>query len=329
MRYTCRFYRPEDLEAIEQLVLASYAWSHPVWGLSRQEFCLGLHPNHTGFRNAWLHTVGIFLEDAQVVGCVINEGNYDGEVFFLFDSQARAQDTELLAAMIRFAKTQGAAVAENRRTRFVNIAVPEWNTVLTDMLLQGGFQREAHKDTHLILPFDRPKFEVSLPQGYGIVDGATTPAFFLSNVHRQSFAYGRESHACDHGAEAFAELRTMKHYRKDLDLCVLDPTGMPVAFCMIWYDPKMPYCELEPLAVSWWERRKGLGTAILHEAANRVMALYPTCTGMLGGDQAFYSRIGYECRCETPRYHWEIDVVISWEKDSFDRNYAREAFLAE
>ncbi len=329
MRYSCSFYRPEDLDAIESLIVASYAWSHPVWGLSRQEFCLGLHPNHTGYRNAWLHTVGVFREGEQVAACVINEGNYDGEVFFLFDSEARSQDRELLAAMIRFAKTQGATVGPDRRKRFVDMAVPASNKVLTEMLLQCGFQLTDRKDIHLILPFDRPAFDVSLPQGYTIVDGGKTPAFYLSNVHRQSFAYGRESHACDHGADAFAELRTMKHYRKDLELCVLDPTGMPVAFCMIWHDPRLPYCELEPLAVSWWERRKGIGTAILHEAANRVMRLDPACTGMLGGDQEFYARIGYEKKAETPRYHWEIDVVISWEKESFDRRYDQEAFLTD
>lgn len=54
---------------------------------------------------------------------------------------------------------------------------------------------------------------------------------------------------------------------------------------IIWYDEAMPYCELEPLGAVWWEKRKGIATAILHEAANRVQLMFPECSGMLGGNQ--------------------------------------------
>ena len=42
---------------------------------------------------------------------------------------------------------------------------------------------------------------------------------------------------------------------------------------IIWYDESMPYCELEPLGVVRWERRKGIAAAILHEAANRNLMI--------------------------------------------------------
>lgn len=91
-----------------------------------------------------------------------------------------------------------------------------------------------------------------------------------------------------------------------------------------YYDETMPYCELEPLAVVWWERRKGIATALLHEASNRVMKLYPNCKGMLGSSQGFYNRLGYEKQCVYTAYHWEAEIIISWEKESFDKNYAKE-----
>ena len=324
MRYQCSFYTDEDDDAIEGMILNSYRWEYPIWGLSRHEFSKGLHPSFTGNRNAWKHTVSVFREDGCIVSCVINEGNYDGEAFFLFATQQYGQDRELLQAMIRFAKTYAAGIKENRRTRFVSIPVAKWNEKLAGMLLESGFTKEEREDIFLILPFGKQPFEVKLPDGYVIADGHSTPDFHLSNVHRHAFAYGKGDYACDNGSEAFRELRTMKHYRKELELCVLDPQKMPVAFANIWYDEKMPYCELEPLAVVWWERRKGIGRAILHEAANRVMKSFPNCTGMLGGDQTFYSRIGYEKKSETVRFHWELDVIISWESESFDKDYARE-----
>ncbi len=85
----------------------------------------------------------------------------------------------------------------------------------------------------------------------------------------------------------------------------------------------MPYCELEPLAVVWWERRKGIATAILHEAANRIKQMFPQRTGMLGGKQTFYQKIGYEKKATIPVYHWELEVYISWEKNPTIRTMQR------
>lgn len=324
MPYTFSFYKDEDFDEIEELVLRSYEWEYPVWGVSRQEFCRGLHPKFTGNEKAWEHTVGVYRKDGKIVACVINEGTYDCEVFFLFDSKTRAQEKVLLKEMIRFAKTHGTAIKADRKTRYVSVYAPRWNKVLIEMLNEAKFKEDNWRQQLFILPFTEEKFEVSLPEGYTFADGHSTPDFYLSNTHRFAFAYGGEDYACEHGAEAFNALRKMKHYNKDLDLCVLDAQKRPVAMGIIWCDERMPYCELEPLGVVWWERRKGIATALLHELANRVKQLYPNCQGMLGGDQSFYGRIGYEKKEEVLRYNWELEVIISWEKESFDKDYASE-----
>lgn len=324
MCYEFNFYKDEDFDDIEQLVLASYQWEYPIWGLSRQEFSRGLHPAFTGNYRAWYHTVGVYRENSNIVACVINEGNYDGEAFFLFDSKERGEDRELLREMIKFAKTHAVKVKEDRRTKSLNLYVPEWNTTLKEMVLQSGFHETGWGGELNILPFEKKLFDVKLPEGYTFADGNTVPDFYLSNTHRLSFGYGGDSHACEHGEQAFHDLREMKHYNKNLDICVLDEQKRPVAMAIIWYDDKMPYCELEPLGVVWWERRKGIATAILHEAANRVQAMFPECKGMLGGDQPFYHKIGYEKKAFIPQYKWEIEVFISWEKESFDKDYAKE-----
>lgn len=98
---------------------------------------------------------------------------------------------------------------------------------------------------------DREEYEVRLPEGYTFADGHTTPDFYLSNVHRAAFANSGTSRAGEHGKQAFHELRAMRYYRKDLDVCVLDPMGRPVAMGMLWYSERMPYCELESLGVVW------------------------------------------------------------------------------
>jgi predicted N-acetyltransferase YhbS len=95
-----------------------------------------------------------------------------------------------------------------------------------------------------------------------------------------SFLYGKP--VAETGEQGFHDLRQMKHYRPELDLCMLDPDGKPVGMAIIWYDEQMPYAELEPLGVVWWERRKGIASALIHEAANRVRKL-GNCSGMTGG----------------------------------------------
>jgi predicted N-acetyltransferase YhbS len=78
----------------------------------------------------------------------------------------------------------------------------------------------------------------------------------------------------------------------------------------------MPYCELEPLGVAFWERRKGLARALLNEASNRVMTKYSNCTGMLGGDQPFYLALEYNVTDIIPAYRFEIEVYPSWDNRS-------------
>lgn len=324
MRYEFNFFKDEDYEEIEQLVLASYQWEYPIWGLSNHEFSRGLHPAFTGHAHAWYHSVGVYRENGKVAACVINYGTCSGDAFFLFDSKKRGEDRELLREMIRFAKTHAAETKEDLRTKILNLYIPAWNTTLKEMVLQSGFYETEMGDKFNILPFGTKPFDVKLPDGYTFADGNTVPDFYLSNTHRHSFGYGGTNHACEHGEQAFHDLRKMKHYRKNLDLCVLDCQKRPVAMAIIWYDEKMPYCELEPLGVVWWERRKGIATAILHEAANRVQRMFPNCTGMLGGNQTFYEKIGYEKKAFVPVYHWELEVIISWEKESFNKDYAKE-----
>mgnify|MGYP000849795739 FL=1 len=324
MRYEFSYYRDEDFDEIEQLILASYQWEYPVWGLARHEFSRGLHPAFTGHYHAWHHTVGIYRDNGKVAACVINEGHYNGEAFFLFDSKERGEDRELLKEMIRFAKTHASRVEADGRTKVLDLYIPAWNTVLKELILESGFSETDWGEELYILPFGNEEFDVKLPEGYSFADGSTVPDFYLSNTHRFSFSYGGETHACEHGEQAFHDLRKMKHYRKELDLCVLDEYKRPVAMAIIWHNEEMPYCELEPLGVVWWERRKGIATAILHEAANRVKKMFPNCNGMLGGNQEFYRRIGYEKKAYIPKYHWGLEVFISWEKESYDKDYAKE-----
>lgn len=86
----------------------------------------------------------------------------------------------------------------------------------------------------------------------------------------------------------FEDLKKMKGYDPELDLVALDSEGKPVGLAIGWYNEAMGFCELEPLGVAWWCRRKGIAKALIYELSNRVMKKYPMCKGMIGGNQPFY-----------------------------------------
>lgn len=322
MDYEFSFYQEKDFAEIEQLILASYQWEYPVWGLSRHEFTRGLHPHFTGMFGVWERTAGVYRQQGRIVACAINEANDDGSAFFLFDCQARSEEKALLREMLFFAQTTMAAVDVERNVSRVHLRVPAWNQTLSKLAAEAGFYPGEQTERLNILPFPEQAFSPLLPAGYTFADGEQTPDFYLANVHMASFHYGISRVPASE--RAFHALRKMRHYHPYLDLCVLDPMKRPVAMAIFWYDEKMPYCELEPLGVAWWERRKHLGTAILHEGANRVRKLYPRCQGMLGGDQPFYERIGFVNRAEVPVLNWEITLYPSWNGRSAQRDYASE-----
>lgn len=319
MKYKFDFFTRGDLEGIENLIINSYQWEYPIFSLSRFEFADGLHPSFLGYNRVWERTVGVFRENGKIVSCAINDGNDDGTVFFLFDKRERAYDVELLAEMLFFAKTTISCVNDNENIkRFVRVMIPQWNKTLESLAIKQGFVKDG-QDRILIRPFEEKKFVVKLPKDYSFVDGTNSPAFYRANVHMAAFNYSIQS--VPNCEQAFEDLRRQKHYNPKLDLCVIDRQGRPVAMANIWYDEKMPYCELEPLGVAWWERRKGIATAILNEASNRVMKMYPNCKGMLGGDQPFYEKIGYSEKTIVPAYKWEIEIYPSWDERSANVDY--------
>lgn len=315
---TFKFYEDNDFYTLEQFILNSYNYDVPAWGLSRHEFCRALHPDFKNAHKAWTESMGVFLEDGNIISAVISEGCYDGDAFFLFDSKERGEDIELLKRMVKFAITHLYAIESDDIQRSLHLYVPKWHSTLRDLVLSMGFTKEDYEETSMHIDIKDQPFEVTLPEGYRF-NTTSVPAFYLSNTHRHAFGYGLP-HA-EQGSTAFSKLRTMKHYDPSLEVVVLDPEDRPVAFGIGWVDEKMPYAELEPLAVVWWERRKGLGKAVIHELCNRIKAKYPHVSSMTGGDQPFYSAIGFYPKSTTPRYQFQMNIYKSWDERSKNENY--------
>ncbi|GEM_PF-4137133 len=58
MKYQFEFYKKAFYDKIEKLVLNSYQWENPIFGLSRFEFGDGLHP---AFFSIPMHGIGRYV----------------------------------------------------------------------------------------------------------------------------------------------------------------------------------------------------------------------------------------------------------------------------
>lgn len=313
-----QYYEEKYFYEIEKMIIQSYEYDYPIWGLSRHEFTKAIHPDFKDCHQVWTESMGVYLENGQVVAAVLSEGSYEGDAFFFFDSKARTSDLELLKRMVRFAIKHLSSVDDDRITRTLQIQIPDWNTNLRDVVLSFGFVDTLEKEDINILPFNEKPFEVVLPEGFHFSE-EPVPAFYLSNVHRISFSYGTP-HA-EKGSKAFETLRHMKHYDPSLEVVLLDEENQPVGFAIGWMDPLLPYAELEPMAICWWCRRKGLGKALIYELSNRIKAKYPHAKGMTGGTQAFYKSIGFETVTSVPSYQYKKVIHRSWDIKSKDEKY--------
>lgn len=299
-----RYYTEDDFLKLEELILASYEWGNPPWCLSRHEFCYGSGSAWANVKDNWRHTVGIWEEDGKIISAVISEGVWDSSTFFLFDSLERQRDEKLLERMFHHAETHMSCFTKDyeNKTRYLNLVVSPQYDVVKKMLRDRDYKLIEEIDRSLILPFPKENYKIILPDGYTIVDGNETPDFFLSNTHMFSFNYTLPT--AETGEGGFSNLRKMPGYKPELDLCVLDEEGKPVGFAIIWYNEKMPYCELEPLGVVWWCRRKGIARALIYEAINRVRKISPNCRGILGGDQQFYWNLGFKVESISEVWEW-------------------------
>lgn len=323
MLYNVRRYKKEDYESVISLIIKQYKELYPVYCYSRIIFCNHINLNFNNVSYCFENSCYLFFENNTLVACLFNEGSYDGSSFFVFDSIERSKDLELVDMMITLSKTYGSNVCDDNQTRYSNVYVDDSLTHIVDRLHERGYVDESYSDRCLILPFNRC-FDVKLPKGYYFKNVEEINSFDLAIIHRLSFNYKYTNGFTDYNSvKAFNDLINDDKCDKDLIVVVYDELDQPVGFAIGWVKDGMKYAEMEPLAVTWWNRRKGIATSIIHELANRIMKKNTNLIGLRGGDQEFYYRIGFVEKAKATTRVWKDKVIISWEKESINKDYSK------
>ncbi|MBP7687696.1 MAG: GNAT family N-acetyltransferase [Thermoflexales bacterium] len=141
-----------------------------------------------------------------------------------------------------------------------NVARCELLTARGYALFQGHFiHRHKVLDPQVIEP-------VSLPSGYSfkLLARGDLPQYL-----RAVFAvFGRSG-----TVESDPFLANAPSYVPELDLMVLSDQHEIAAFCTVWVDPVNHYAEFEPVGTVPSFQKRGLGSALLAEACNRLRQL--------------------------------------------------------
>ena len=307
MAYKFSYYSDEYFDQIEKLILNSYSIGFPSYQFNQLQFDRGVHSAWANNKANWEQTTGLWFEEQKLAAVAISVGAWQGDAFFIFDSLGRADDKGLLMKVFHHVETHMSCfrghIPYQDRTRYLELTSPPYLDCVREMAKERGYEKVDWVSKINILPFNGTLFNPELSDGYTIADGNSVPPFYSANAHMFSFNYTLPT--ANNIKSGFKDLKRMKGYDPELDLVALDQEGKPVGLAIIWYNKSMRFCELEPLGVAWWCRRKGIARALIYELANRVMKKHPSCKGMVGGDQQFYWDLGFLTKAENEVWKWE------------------------
>lgn len=175
----------------------------------------------------------------------------------------------LLDEMIEYAK-------ENFALDYsLKIMVQDDDEALQKHLARDGFIAINHKEYTSVLFPDETDLTYDLPEGYKTVSLKEAPdikeyyRLFWRGFNHELNGQGKYKHSDEKEAEGKKEI-FRKNNNLNHKMIVQDKTKTHVAFCGLWYDKKLDFALVEPLATDPDHRRLGLAKATIFEGIKRV-----------------------------------------------------------
>ena len=210
---------------------------------------------------------------------------------------------ELAEAMLAWAEEHYAH--RGGATRALTIEATASNSSLEQLLRSRGY---AKPQAHYIrrekpLANSQPE-RVPLPDGFtvkSIEDVAELRAFHKAVEVVFNF---------QDSVDVYHILQQAPSYVPELDLILLSPEGEVASFCTIWLDRESGLAEFEPVGTVPKYRKRGLGTALLTEASNRLRSAGCRTATVFSWSEStaanrLYAGSGLEERDELYGWRWQ------------------------
>jgi GNAT superfamily N-acetyltransferase len=251
---------PADLYAIGHLIRRAYAM-RPNWNTySFARFDIWMQRRIADdvlyHKSDWQHDIQLWKNEGSLISAVFFEAPTDA---MLVGDPAHP---DLIASMLDWAE---AHYRDKLIDQPLMIEAMESNIARCELLKSRGYTPAQGHFIHRHKPLDPNMVEpVNLPLGFSIKPIETEEDRRLYPIAVQS-VFNRCA-----TVEQDEFLKDAPSYIPDLHLAVWPDQNEIAAFCTLWIDPVNHYAEFEPVGTVPRFQKRGLGSALLAYAHNRL-----------------------------------------------------------
>ena len=275
----------EEFAAISDFLYTLYKpdnrdgnWFQPIW-----EYAY----THPYFDDGAVDHIGIWEDDGVIVALALYESVL-GEAFFAVCPGYEHVKPELLDHAER--RLTG---IDDSGACFLKAYVNDFDTVFEDVVRSREYTKrdDSHRPmSQFIIPDPFPS--IPLPEGYRLASLAEdNDPVKVDRVLWRGFNHPGEPP--DDNLEGRKKMQSGPHYRKDLNIVVVAPSGDFVAYAGLWFEPVNRFGYVEPVATDPDYRRIGLGTAAVLEGIRRCGEL-GAHVAYVGTAMPFYLAMGFQ-----------------------------------
>lgn len=178
----------------------------------------------------------------------------------------------------------------------IKIVIPIKDTDYQKVAYLHGFRATNKSEYDAVFYKEMINLEYTLPEGYRIISMSEdfNPYKYL-NCLWKGFNHELNGEGTFTFNESLNQQANFEMFRDNVDLslklAVVNSEGHYVAYCGLWYDDKIDFGLIEPLATIPECRKLGLGRALVYEGVKRVFDQGAKKV-FVGSNQNFYYSIG-------------------------------------
>lgn len=249
---------------------------HENWNWARFEWMC----EHPLTDKSLLSSMGLWFDDDHLVGAALID-MYFGEAFVGTLKRYRHLYPEILSY----------AFANLKDDQGLGISIHDGNAIEIEEAKKQGFHKEEAEEVDCEILLEN-RFPILLPKGFSIESfDAEEHPLEMEWLFYQGFDHGEDK---DEFLRQYVPSSSKRpHFDPNLCIVIRDEAGELVASASTWYDKRVDYAYLEPVAVIPKYRKMGLGKAAVYETINHARELGAKRV-LVNSGQEFYKRIGFQ-----------------------------------
>jgi len=253
-----------------------------------------------------LDKIALWKEEGRIVGLVI----FDIVPDMVFIRTLKTHK-HLRQAMVEYAM-ENFVVGQ-----MVKIMIQDDDRDLQSVVYKNGFKPSNHKEFTSILLVDETSIDYDIPNVFKMVSLKEAPSvyqyyrLFWRGFNHELEGEGPYQHSDKKEKEGKQEI-FRENNRLDHKIIIQNEKGDHICFCGLWYDHKLDFAIVEPLATDPDYRRLGLAKACMYEGIKRVKKEGAKRIIVNTSKQFYYNRGFRPYRTQTL---WEKKIIRPKEKE--------------